>query len=212
MSRTRCSSSASTRRTAPLPPCRRASPRPTAPHRESFVSPWRASTDDLGPVTYRVYQDNRFISTTTSTSASLGIAESSTSSYTIRASDTVGHLSQPLTIRFRLGVGLVDARGKLVRDTVRPPAVGRVSVRRVGQDRPSFLAAGTRSRRPERLPGEDRSASPDGDEAGRDAEPRDAADRRLPRGSRPAPATSARARRSRSAACADRRDGRATPL
>ena len=103
---------------------------------------WRASTDDLGPVTYRVYQDNRFISTTTSTSASLGIAESKTSSYTIRASDSVGHLSQPLTIRFRLGLGLVDARGKLVRDTVRPPAVGPVSVRRVAKTvRLSWLPA-----------------------------------------------------------------------
>jgi hypothetical protein len=91
---------------------------------------WRAATDDVGPITYRVYQDGRFISTTTSTSASLGIAESHTSSYTIRASDPVGHLSQPLTIRYRLGLGLVDARGKLVRDTVRPPAVGKVSVRR----------------------------------------------------------------------------------
>ena len=94
---------------------------------------WRASTDDVGPVTYRVYQDERFISTTTSTSAILGIAESDTSSYTIRASDSVGHLSQPLTIRFRLGLGVIDARGKLVRDTVRPPAVGWVSVRRAAK-------------------------------------------------------------------------------
>ena len=86
-----------------------------------------------GPVTYRVYQDDRFISATTSTSALVGIAESDTSSYTIRASDSVGHLSQPLTIRFRLGLGVVDARGTLVRDTVRPPAVGRVSVRRVAR-------------------------------------------------------------------------------
>jgi hypothetical protein len=91
---------------------------------------WRASTDDIGPITYRVYQDDRFISTTTSTSAILGRAESTTSSYTIRASDPVGHLSPPLTIRYRLGLGVVDARGKLVRDTVRPPAVGKVSVRR----------------------------------------------------------------------------------
>ena len=70
---------------------------------------------------------------TTSTSASLGIAESNTSSYTIRASDSVGHLSQPLTIRFRLGLGVVDGQGKLVRDTVRPSAVGRVSVRRAAK-------------------------------------------------------------------------------
>ena len=94
---------------------------------------WRASTDDVGPVGYRVYQDDRFISTTTSTSAILSIAESNTSSYTVRASDSVGHLSEPQTIHFRLGLGLVDAQGKLVRDTVRPPSVGRVSVRRAAK-------------------------------------------------------------------------------
>ena len=94
---------------------------------------WRPSTDDVGPIAYRVYQDDRFISSTTSTSAIIGIAESHTSSYTVRASDSVGHLSQPLTIRFRLGLGVVDAQGKLVRDTVRPPPVGRVSVRRAAK-------------------------------------------------------------------------------
>jgi hypothetical protein len=94
---------------------------------------WRPSTDDLGPITYRVYQDNRFVSATTSTVALLSIAESDTSTYSIRAADSVGHLSQPLAIRFRLGLGVVDARGKLVRDTVRPPAVGRVSVRRAAK-------------------------------------------------------------------------------
>ena len=114
------------------------------PRRESFVSPGEPSTDDVGPITYRVYQDDRFISTTTSTSAILGIAESDTSSYSIRASDSVGHLSQPLTIRFRLGLGVVDAQGKLVRDTVRPPAVGRVSVRRAAKTVASLLAAGAR--------------------------------------------------------------------
>jgi hypothetical protein len=94
---------------------------------------WRAATDDVGPIAYRVYQDDRFISSTTSTSAILGIAESNTSSYTVRTSDSVGHLSQPLTIRFRLGLGVVDGQGKLVRDTVRPSAVGRVSVRRAAK-------------------------------------------------------------------------------
>lgn len=94
---------------------------------------WRPSTDDVGPIAYRVYQDTRFITSTTSTSTAIGIAESHTSSYTVRASDSVGHLSQPLSIRFRLGVGVVDAQGKLVRDTVRPPPVGRVSVRRAAK-------------------------------------------------------------------------------
>ena len=92
---------------------------------------WRAASDDVGPITYRVYQDGRFVASTTSRSALLGVSgESETSSYTVRASDTVGHLSQPLTVRFRLGLGVVDARGKLVRDTVRPPALASVSVRR----------------------------------------------------------------------------------
>ena len=91
---------------------------------------WRASDDDIGPVTYRVYQDGRFVASTTSTSTLLGVAETDTSSYSVRASDPVGHLSQPQTLRFRAGLGVVDARGKLVRDTVRPAAIGRVSVRR----------------------------------------------------------------------------------
>jgi hypothetical protein len=94
---------------------------------------WRPATDDLGPITYRVYQDNRFVSATTATFALLGIAESDTSMYSIRAADSVGHLSQPLAIRFRLGLGVIDARGKLVHDTVRPPALGRVSVRRAAK-------------------------------------------------------------------------------
>jgi hypothetical protein len=92
---------------------------------------WRPSTDDVGPIAYRVYQDGRLVAVTTSMSALLGVSgESETSAYTVRASDSVGHLSQPLTIRFRLGLGVVDARGNLVRDTVRPPAVTSVSVRR----------------------------------------------------------------------------------
>ena len=116
-----------------LPRSRRASPRPTAPHRESFASRGAPppTTSGRSPIA----------STRTTASSPrrhrprpvLGIAESNTSSYTIRASDSVGHLSAPLTIRFRLGLGVVDARGKLVRDTVRPPAVGRVSVRRAAK-------------------------------------------------------------------------------
>jgi hypothetical protein len=91
---------------------------------------WRAASDDVGPVTYRVYQDGRFVAATTSTSALLGAAETDTSSYAVRASDPVGHLSQPAAIRYRLGLGVVDGQGRLVRDTVSPPAVGGVVVRR----------------------------------------------------------------------------------
>ena len=94
---------------------------------------WRASGDDVGPVTYRVYQDDRFVAATTSTSALFSVAERATSSYAVRASDSVGHLSQPLTIRFRVGLGVVDAQGTLVRDTVRPSAVRSISVRRTAK-------------------------------------------------------------------------------
>lgn len=94
---------------------------------------WRGSSDDVGPVTYRVYQDNRFVAATRSTSALLSIAETDTSSYAVRASDPVGHLSQPAAIRFRLGLGVVDTQGRLVRDTVRPPAVRDIVVRRTAR-------------------------------------------------------------------------------
>ena len=94
---------------------------------------WLPSEDDVGPVRYRVYQDGRFVSATTSPSALISIAERDTSTYAIRASDTVGHLSPPATIRFRLGLGIVDRRGRLVRDTVRPPAVRGVIVRRAAK-------------------------------------------------------------------------------
>jgi hypothetical protein len=94
---------------------------------------WRAATDDVGPVTYRVYQDARFVGATTSTSTLLGIAETDTSSYSVRAGDAVGHLSQPVTVRFQAGLGLIDLDGRLVRDTVRPPAVSRVAVRKTAR-------------------------------------------------------------------------------
>jgi hypothetical protein len=94
---------------------------------------WRPARDDVGPVTYRVYQDDRFVASTSSTSTLLGIAETDTSSYAVRAADAVGHLSQPATIRYRLGVGVIDGRGRIVRDTVRPPAVRRVVVRKTAR-------------------------------------------------------------------------------
>ncbi|HEY7795701.1 MAG TPA: hypothetical protein VIA10_16975 [Gaiellaceae bacterium] len=94
---------------------------------------WRASADDVGPVTYRIYQDDRFVDSTGSTSALLGIAETDTSTYAVRATDAVGHLSQPVSIRFQAGVGVIDLDGRLVRDTVRPPAVSRVVVRKTAR-------------------------------------------------------------------------------
>ena len=48
----------------------------------------------------------------------------------MRAVDGVGRLSPVASVRFRDGVGMVNAAGRLVRDTVRPAAVARVAVRR----------------------------------------------------------------------------------
>jgi hypothetical protein len=91
---------------------------------------WRASSDDVGPVAYRIYQNGRFVREVTRTSELLIPTDGATGSYTVRASDPVGHLSQPMTVRFKLGLGIVDEEGRLLRDTVRPPAIRTVSIRR----------------------------------------------------------------------------------
>ena len=94
---------------------------------------WRPATDDVGPVSYRVYQDGGFVAATQRTSAQLSVDEDDTSAYSVRAADSVGHLGPFQTIRFTLDVGIVDARGRLVRDTVRPPGIRNVRVRRAGK-------------------------------------------------------------------------------
>lgn len=91
---------------------------------------WRAATDDAGPVAYRVYQDGRFLRQTTTTSVLLFAEAGEVTRYGVRAVDAVGRLSAAVSIRFREGVGMVDAGGRLVLDTVPPPPVGRVTIRR----------------------------------------------------------------------------------
>lgn len=93
---------------------------------------WRAAQDDVGPVLYRVYEDGVFIGETTQTSALVAGAGAITR-YSVRAEDSVGHLGPITSVRFRDGVGMVDGQGRLVRDTVRPPAIARVSVRRTAR-------------------------------------------------------------------------------
>ena len=91
---------------------------------------WRAAGDDVGPVTYRVYQDRRLVRQTSATSILLGSNAEGNTQYSVRAVDGVGRLSPVVSARFRDGVGMVTATGRLVRDTVRPPAISRVAVRR----------------------------------------------------------------------------------
>ena len=56
-----------------------------------------------------------------------------TGSYSVRAADAVGHLSPVATVRFRPGFGIVDGQGRLLRDTVRPPAIRTVVIRRTAK-------------------------------------------------------------------------------
>ncbi|HUQ23450.1 MAG TPA: hypothetical protein VM049_10610, partial [Gaiellaceae bacterium] len=91
---------------------------------------WRASTDDVGPVHYRLYEDGGFVRELTATSVLLDPPGGDSGTYSVRAADAVGHLSQPVTVRFRAGVGIVDEQGRLLRDTVRPPAIRTVAIRR----------------------------------------------------------------------------------
>jgi hypothetical protein len=92
---------------------------------------WQASSDDVGPVRYRVYEDGRLARETLGTSLFVPDAGAVTR-YAVRALDAVGHVSPPATARFRSGAGMVDEAGRLVRDTVRPSAVGRVTVTKTG--------------------------------------------------------------------------------
>jgi hypothetical protein len=91
---------------------------------------WRASSDDVGPVVYRLYENERFVREVSRSSVLLDPPEGETGSYSVRARDSVGHLSPPVLIRFKVGFGVVDEQGRLLRDTVRPPAIRTIAVRR----------------------------------------------------------------------------------
>lgn len=94
------------------------------------VLSWRAATDDVGPVSYRLYRDGIFLGRTNKLSAVLSPVDGATTSYAVRALDSVGHLSPYARIRFDPAAGVVDEQGRLLRDTVAPSPVARVTVRR----------------------------------------------------------------------------------
>lgn len=96
----------------------------TATSRDGVVTlSWRASTDDVGPVAYRVYRDGALIARTGELRYEEEAADGETRAYAVRAADQVGFLSARQELRFTVGLGIVDADGKLVQDTVAPPAV-----------------------------------------------------------------------------------------
>jgi hypothetical protein len=92
---------------------------------------WRASSDDVGPVRYRVYANGRFLDEVFRPTAFVVVADGANAvTYSVRALDAVGHLSAPATVRFKPGLGIVDEQDRLLRDTVQPPAIRPVSIRR----------------------------------------------------------------------------------
>ena len=116
-------------RTAPTVPAAlvvRERPRP----RRSSRSRGAPSNDDVGPVTYWVYENGRFRQEVLRTSALLTATDGNAVTYSVRAVDAVGHLSPPATVRFKPGLGIVDEQGRLLRDTVAPPAIRPVSIRK----------------------------------------------------------------------------------
>jgi hypothetical protein len=93
---------------------------------------WQPATDDVGPVVYRLYEDGEFVREVKTTSVLLP-GTTATVRYSVRAADTVGRLGLASEARFRPGLGMVDEQGRLVRDTVRPPAIIRVAVRKLAK-------------------------------------------------------------------------------
>jgi hypothetical protein len=92
---------------------------------------WTAATDDVGPVSYRVYRDGVFFDEVEGGSAIFEALVGSTSDYAVRAVDGVGRMSHEVALRFTVGLGIVDGGGKLIRDTVPPGPVAGVVVRKL---------------------------------------------------------------------------------
>ena len=91
---------------------------------------WRASRDEVGPVAYRVYRDGLFVARTTATRFIDNDAEEGrTYTYAVRAYDGANYVSGKPQLHFRVGFGIVDDTGRLVRDTVPPPPVGPIHAR-----------------------------------------------------------------------------------
>jgi hypothetical protein len=93
---------------------------------------WSASTDDVGPIAYRIYEDGDFVRQISTTSLLLPEPDATTT-FAVRAADPAGRLSAPAGVRFRSDVGMVDETGRLIRDTVRPPAIARVTIKRMAR-------------------------------------------------------------------------------
>ena len=68
-----------------------------------------------------------------SSSARFDALIGSTSTYEVNAVDGVGRLSATVSLRFTAGLGIVDGTGRLLRDTVPPAPVTKVTVRKLAK-------------------------------------------------------------------------------
>ena len=116
-------------RAAPTTPARLSARAPAAG--ATGVFSWAAVSDDVGPVAYRISHDGRFVETVRGTTAPFPNVVGRVTRLSVRAVDAVGHLSPPAEILFKGGVGIVDAGGRLVLDTVAPPAIPTVKTIRL---------------------------------------------------------------------------------
>jgi hypothetical protein len=99
--------------------------------RVDWASTWSAGAL---PKWYRVYdaagdliRDDQ--NTTLTSSGDVG----QTLTWTVRGWDARGFMSPPATIRFKVGYGIVDAAGALVKDTVRPGDILNLRATRSGK-------------------------------------------------------------------------------
>jgi hypothetical protein len=90
---------------------------------------WQAAADDVGPVSYEVFRDGVQLTVTSALSYSESIAPGETYSYGVRSRDAVGRLGGSVAIRFAGGIGVVDAAGQPLADTVPPSPVARLRAR-----------------------------------------------------------------------------------
>jgi len=89
---------------------------------------WDSSARRPQDVGYRIYDGEGRLVTELQRSSTI-VASGAVGSVlvrTIRAENDAGFLSRPATIRFKIGHGIVDAAGALLKDTVAPNGVGRL--------------------------------------------------------------------------------------
>ena len=103
----------------------------TSDRRGTVRLTWRGATDDVGPVSYRVYRDGVFVEEVTGVVAVFEAPLGSTSVYAVRSVDPVGRMSAAVSLRFTAGLGVVDPDGRLIRDTVPPNPITAVVVRKL---------------------------------------------------------------------------------